>query len=118
MGTHAMTAAASSAKGPAPSPASRDQSSAAEKPLECSFTIWSEYDPHARAWHVLSEEMVSQLVAKTDGIPLFVEEMTHMVLDRATTDDAPPSFGTLRSIPVTLHGLLLARLDMLHVMPR
>ncbi|WP_164016495.1 protein kinase domain-containing protein [Pyxidicoccus trucidator] len=62
---------------------------------------------------VLSEEMVSQLVAKTDGIPLFVEEMTHMVLERATTDDAPPSFGTLRSIPVTLHGLLLARLDML-----
>ncbi len=53
--------------------------------------------------HALSEETVRQLVAKTDGIPLFVEEMTHMVVER----------GTVASIPVTLHELLLARLDRL-----
>jgi serine/threonine protein kinase/tetratricopeptide (TPR) repeat protein/ABC-type transport system involved in cytochrome c biogenesis ATPase subunit len=51
----------------------------------------------------LPEETVRQLVAKTDGIPLFVEEMTHMVVER----------GTVASIPVTLHELLLARLDRL-----
>ncbi|OJT26552.1 hypothetical protein BO221_00460 [Archangium sp. Cb G35] len=54
----------------------------------------------------LPEETVQQLVAKTDGIPLFVEEMTRMVLERSFT-------GTLSTIPVTLHELLLARLDAL-----
>jgi tetratricopeptide (TPR) repeat protein len=60
----------------------------------------------------LSEETVRQLVANTDGIPLFAEEMTHMVLER-TAPAGPPSVGLLHSIPVTLHELLLARLDML-----
>ncbi|QRN95417.1 protein kinase [Archangium violaceum] len=56
----------------------------------------------------LTEETVHQLVAKTDGIPLFVEEMTHMVLERAPGSGELPS-----SIPMSLHELLLARLDML-----
>ncbi|WP_366934972.1 protein kinase domain-containing protein, partial [Pyxidicoccus fallax] len=60
----------------------------------------------------LTEELVRQLVAKTDGVPLFVEEMMHMVRERAQVDRAP-SAGVLHSIPVTLHELLLARLDML-----
>jgi predicted ATPase/class 3 adenylate cyclase len=51
----------------------------------------------------LPEETVQQLVAKTDGIPLFIEEMTRMVLEG----------GEAASIPVTLHELLLARLDLL-----
>jgi class 3 adenylate cyclase/tetratricopeptide (TPR) repeat protein len=51
----------------------------------------------------LTPEQVQQLVARTDGIPLFVEELTHMVLEQ----------GTPGSIPVTLHELLLARLDLL-----
>ncbi|MFY0527603.1 protein kinase domain-containing protein [Archangium gephyra] len=51
----------------------------------------------------LSRETVRQLVEKTDGIPLFVEEMTRMVAGG----------GAMPSIPVTLHELLLARLDML-----
>ncbi|MCP3138081.1 protein kinase domain-containing protein [Pyxidicoccus xibeiensis] len=62
--------------------------------------------------HALSEEMVRQLVSKTDGVPLFAEELTYMMLERAGPG-GPPSLGTLRSIPVTLHELLLARLDML-----
>jgi class 3 adenylate cyclase/tetratricopeptide (TPR) repeat protein len=52
---------------------------------------------------VLPEDTVQQLVRKTDGIPLFIEEMTRMVLEG----------GAVASIPVTLHELLLARLDML-----
>jgi serine/threonine protein kinase/tetratricopeptide (TPR) repeat protein/ABC-type transport system involved in cytochrome c biogenesis ATPase subunit len=51
----------------------------------------------------LSRETVRLLVEKTDGIPLFVEEMTRMVAGG----------GVLPSIPVTLHELLLARLDLL-----
>ncbi|HYO55225.1 protein kinase domain-containing protein [Archangium sp.] len=51
----------------------------------------------------LPEEMVSQLVTRTDGIPLFVEEMTRVVLEG----------GAAASIPVTLQELLLARLDSL-----
>jgi tetratricopeptide (TPR) repeat protein len=50
----------------------------------------------------LPEERVAQLVAKTDGIPLFIEEMTRLVLDRAPA-----------SIPATLHELLASRLDAL-----
>jgi serine/threonine protein kinase/tetratricopeptide (TPR) repeat protein len=56
----------------------------------------------------MTEEAVHQLVAKTDGIPLFVEEMTRMVLERAPGSGELPS-----SIPMSLHELLLARLDML-----
>ncbi|MFY0566422.1 protein kinase domain-containing protein [Archangium lansingense] len=51
----------------------------------------------------LPEETVQALVGKTDGIPLFIEEMTRMVLEG----------GAAASIPLTLHELLLARLDML-----
>ena len=51
----------------------------------------------------LPGETVRQLVEKTDGIPLFVEEMTRMVA----------AGGVLPTIPITLHELLLARLDML-----
>jgi predicted ATPase len=51
----------------------------------------------------LPPETLQQLVARTDGIPLFIEEMTHGVLEG----------GTTATIPLTLHELLLARLDRL-----
>ncbi|ATB34142.1 protein kinase domain-containing protein [Melittangium boletus] len=51
----------------------------------------------------LPEETVRLLVEKTDGVPLFVEEMAHRVA----------ASGVVPSLPLTLHGLLLARLDAL-----
>ena len=51
----------------------------------------------------LPEDTVQALVKRTDGIPLFIREMTRMVLEG----------GPAASIPVTLHELLLARIDML-----
>ncbi|WP_395840272.1 protein kinase [Cystobacter fuscus] len=51
----------------------------------------------------LPAEAMRQLVARTDGIPLFVEEMTRVLLEG----------GASASIPVTLQELLLARLDSL-----
>ena len=59
----------------------------------------------------LPEETVAQLVAKTDGIPLFAEEMARMLLERASSE-GEPVVRSLSSIPLTLHELLLARLDM------
>jgi class 3 adenylate cyclase/tetratricopeptide (TPR) repeat protein len=51
----------------------------------------------------LPDEVVRQLVDRTDGIPLFVEEMTRVLLEG----------GAAASIPITLQELLLARLDSL-----
>ena len=66
----------------------------------------------------LPAEVVAQIVAKTDGVPLFVEELTKTVLESgllqeqedhyALTGPLPPL-----AIPVTLHDSLLARLDRL-----
>jgi predicted ATPase len=66
----------------------------------------------------LPAEVLQQLVAKTDGVPLFVEELTKMVLESglvkeregcyALTEPLPPL-----AIPATLHDSLMARLDRL-----
>ncbi len=61
---------------------------------------------------VLPERTLQQLVSKTDGIPLFIEEMTRMVLERAPSD-ATFEEGAPHALPVTLRELLLARLDRL-----
>ena len=53
----------------------------------------------------LPEETVAQLVARTEGVPLFVEELTRLVIERGREG--------LPVIPVTLQELLLARLDAL-----
>jgi class 3 adenylate cyclase/tetratricopeptide (TPR) repeat protein len=60
----------------------------------------------------LAAETIQQLVRKTDGIPLFIEEMTRMVLERSSSGQMPHGNGG-SAIPLTLHELLLARLDML-----
>ncbi|HYH96436.1 protein kinase domain-containing protein [Hyalangium sp.] len=65
----------------------------------------------AASGRALPEEIVEQLVAKTDGVPLFVEEMTRMVVEKGSTGGTAGREPS--SIPLTLGGLLLARLDML-----
>jgi class 3 adenylate cyclase/predicted ATPase len=66
----------------------------------------------------LPDEVVAQIADRTDGVPLFVEELTKSVLesgllreegDRYVLDGALPAFA----IPTTLHASLLARLDRL-----
>jgi class 3 adenylate cyclase/predicted ATPase len=69
----------------------------------------------------LPPEVVAHIVAKTDGVPLFVEELTKMILElpllRAETDHYELT-GTLSAvtIPATLQDSLLARLDRLPTM--
>jgi DNA-binding winged helix-turn-helix (wHTH) protein/predicted ATPase len=66
----------------------------------------------------LPDEVVSQIADRTDGVPLFVEELTKSVLesgwlrkenDRYVLDRALPPLA----IPTTLHASLMARLDRL-----
>jgi predicted ATPase len=52
----------------------------------------------------LPDEVVDQIVERTDGVPLFVEELTKSVLESGVTP---------RGIPTTLHDSLMARLDRL-----
>ncbi len=62
----------------------------------------------------LSSELVRRIVAKTDGNPLFVEEMTKVVLGTAAGEQArrPATNGGHREeLPATLHDSLMARLD-------
>src|SRR5262252_1491638 len=66
----------------------------------------------------LPPEVVAQVVTKTDGVPLFVEELTKMVLESGLLqeqDDRYELTGPLPSlaIPTTLHDSLMARLDRL-----
>jgi predicted ATPase len=66
----------------------------------------------------LPDEIVKQIVARTDGVPLFVEELTKTVLESGLLRDAQDRFelrGALPSfaIPATLHDSLMARLDRL-----
>jgi predicted ATPase len=66
----------------------------------------------------LPAEVVRQLVTKTDGVPLFVEELTKMVLESGLLREREDSYeltGPLPplAIPATLHDSLMARLDRL-----
>jgi tetratricopeptide (TPR) repeat protein len=67
---------------------------------------------------VLPPEVVAQIAAKTDGVPLFIEELTRMVLESDLLQegkDRDALNGPLLplAIPTTLHDSLMARLDRL-----
>jgi predicted ATPase len=66
----------------------------------------------------LSDEIVREIVERTDGVPLFVEELTKAVLERADQENrvaAVLSASPLPAlaVPATLHASLIARLDRL-----
>jgi predicted ATPase len=53
---------------------------------------------------VLADEVINQIAVRTDGVPLFVEELTKSVLESGVTP---------LGIPSTLHDSLIARIDRL-----
>jgi class 3 adenylate cyclase/predicted ATPase len=65
----------------------------------------------------LPADVMAEIVERTDGIPLFVEEMTKAVLEAESegaarrTAAAVPS--SARAVPASLHASLMARLDRL-----
>jgi class 3 adenylate cyclase/tetratricopeptide (TPR) repeat protein len=63
----------------------------------------------------LPPEIVAEIAERTDGVPLFVEELTKAVLEAgaqapAALSATPPA---RLSVPATLHASLMARLDRL-----
>jgi predicted ATPase len=66
----------------------------------------------------LPPEITEEIVERTDGVPLFIEELTKTVLDSGLLRDAGDRYelsGPLPplAIPETLHDSLMARLDRL-----
>lgn len=64
----------------------------------------------------LPAEVLEQIVAKTDGVPLFVEELIKTVLESGLLNESEKSYvlaSTLTplAIPSTLQDSLMARLD-------
>ncbi len=63
----------------------------------------------------LPRSMISEIIERTDGIPLFVEEFTKSVIEHdaekpSDGGEAPSESGAAR-VPVSLHDSLMERLD-------
>jgi predicted ATPase/class 3 adenylate cyclase len=70
------------------------------------------------AGKTLPEEVMDQILARTDGVPLFVEELTKTVLETGLLQERDDQYVLNRplpsmAIPTTLHASLMARLDRL-----
>ena len=71
----------------------------------------------------LAAEIVAEIVERTDGVPLFVEELTKAVLEGAAQSDRVTAVlgaasAAAQSVPATLHASLMARLDRLGPAPK
>jgi len=66
---------------------------------------------------LLSPSVRQDIIERTDGIPLFVEEMTKAVLEAESEDAARQTVAAVASpalaVPASLHASLMARLDRL-----
>jgi class 3 adenylate cyclase/tetratricopeptide (TPR) repeat protein len=66
----------------------------------------------------LPQEIAAQIIDRTDGVPLFVEELTKAVVESGILTDAGDHYTAVgplpeRAIPASLQASLLARLDRL-----
>jgi predicted ATPase len=65
----------------------------------------------------LSESIRQDIIERTDGVPLFVEEMTKAVLEAESEGEAQRTTAAIPSpalaVPASLHASLMARLDRL-----
>ncbi len=73
---------------------------------------------HVTKSKLLPSEVMKQIVSKTDGVPLFVEELTKMVLDSGLLQERDGGYELTQpllslAIPTTLQDSLTARLDQL-----
>jgi class 3 adenylate cyclase/predicted ATPase len=64
---------------------------------------------------VLPASIRNDIVERTDGVPLFVEEMTKAVLEAGSPDEAEHTASVIPAgtVPASLHASLMARLDRL-----
>jgi class 3 adenylate cyclase len=71
---------------------------------------------HVAADQALPREIIEQILAHTDGVPLFVEELTKAVLEagpHSSRDAMGRQMPPAVEVPASLHSSLLARLDRL-----
>lgn len=63
----------------------------------------------------LPREVLDEVIRRTEGIPLFIEELSKSLLEGMTSTDSPENSSQLakNKIPTTLHDSLLSRLDRL-----
>ena len=66
----------------------------------------------------LPKEIVDQIIDRTDGVPLFIEELTKSVVESGLVREVGDHYAVTGlaaplAIPTTLHASLLARLDRL-----
>ncbi|MBV9530481.1 MAG: AAA family ATPase [Bradyrhizobium sp.] len=75
---------------------------------------------HMTGGKMLPKAITDQIVERTDGVPLFVEELTKAVVESGILVESRDGYAVTGpvarlAIPTTLHGSLLARLD--HLAP-
>jgi predicted ATPase len=73
---------------------------------------------HVTGGKVLPQEIADQITDRTDGVPLFIEELTKAVVESGLLVEASDRYVatgpiTLLAIPTSLQASLLARLDRL-----
>ncbi|MCK1642268.1 AAA family ATPase [Bradyrhizobium sp. 157] len=73
---------------------------------------------HVTGGKTLPKEIADQIIDRTDGVPLFIEELTKSVLESGWITDAGDHYAMTGpvvplAIPTTLQASLLARLDRL-----
>jgi len=73
---------------------------------------------HLTGGKVLPKELAEQIVDRTDGVPLFIEELTKSVIESGVITDAGDRYAVAGpvvpfAIPMSLQASLLARLDRL-----
>ena len=73
---------------------------------------------HLTGGKVLPKDITDQIVDRTDGVPLFIEELTKTVVESGIVTETTTGCATIGpvaplAIPTSLHASLLARLDRL-----
>jgi class 3 adenylate cyclase/tetratricopeptide (TPR) repeat protein len=71
---------------------------------------------HVTSGKILPKEIVDQIIDRTDGIPLFIEELTKAVVESGILAETCDGYRVVEPvapllIPATLHASLLARFD-------
>ena len=61
--------------------------------------------------HALPPDVESEIVSRADGIPFFIEELAKSAIEIGSDEQEQSIAKRIRSLPTTLHGSLLARLD-------
>ena len=66
----------------------------------------------------LPDELVAEIIARTDGVPLFIEELTKTIIESGELHETDTAFElagpvSRMTIPATLHDSLMARIDRL-----